>query len=364
MTDNNKNKTFNKGEWSELYALIKIAHEKKVFLIDENLDLDFERYFPVLSLLRPEAKIDLASDGRITVQKENVNSNDAYYFSDEEVAPLINTLLRDIKLGKGSFKSDAGQKGLEKLALSSPKANSTSKEDVRLIVRDYITNQEAEFGLSIKSYLGGSSTLLNASKDKTNLKYKVMSFHHDLSKVNGIDTRSKVRDRLVEIKNAGAEIQFEGVANSIFSKNLIKIDSLMPQVYGEMVLAYYQGHGPSIAALVKFCCENDRFKKLPIELCADDVEFKVKQLLLNIALGMVPNTLWDGILRADGGYLIVKDNGDLGCFHIYNFSGFSSYLFKNTKFDTPSTSRHVFGTLAATEDGGHSINLNVQIRFI
>jgi len=42
---------------------------------------------------------------------------------------------------------------------------------------------------------------------------------------------------------------------------------------------------------------------------------------------------------------------------------FQNYLFKNTKFETPSTTRHGFGEIYQ-KDGGLFINLNLQIRFL
>ena len=90
---------------------------------------------------------------------------------------------------------------------------------------------------------------------------------------------------------------------------------------------------------------------------------KVKELLTNIALGMVPNTLWTGDYEATGGYIIVKDDGDVVCYHIYNQNAFRNYMLANTRFDTPSKSRHGFGSIYE-EFGEQKIKLNVQIRFV
>ena len=90
---------------------------------------------------------------------------------------------------------------------------------------------------------------------------------------------------------------------------------------------------------------------------------KVKELLTNIALGMVPNTLWTGDYEATGGYIIVKDDGDVVCYHIYNQNAFRNYMLANTKFDTPSKSRHGFGSIYE-ENGKQFLKLNVQIRFV
>ncbi len=77
---------------------------------------------------------------------------------------------------------------------------------------------------------------------------------------------------------------------------------------------------------------------------------------------MTPSKVWNGIYDATGGYLIVKENGDVLCYHIYNRNQFEDYLFQNTKLETASSSRHEFGKIYS-EDGKIYFKLNLQIRF-
>jgi CMP-N-acetylneuraminic acid synthetase len=64
-----------------------------------------------------------------------------------------------------------------------------------------------------------------------------------------------------------------------------------------------------------------------------------------------------------GGFLVVKENGEVLCYHIYNKDSFENYLFNYTKFDTPSTTRHKFASLYE-KNGKIYFNLNFQVRFI
>jgi type II restriction enzyme len=91
--------------------------------------------------------------------------------------------------------------------------------------------------------------------------------------------------------------------------------------------------------------------------------FKVKRFLSDVALGMMPKKEWDGHAKAHGGYVIVKENGEVVCYHIYNRDQFEEYLYSNTKLDTPSTTRHKFGELYE-ENGEKRIKYNLQIRFV
>ena len=77
---------------------------------------------------------------------------------------------------------------------------------------------------------------------------------------------------------------------------------------------------------------------------------------------MTPSKVWNGIYDATGGYLIVKENGDVLCYHIYNRNQFEDYLFQNTKLETASSSRHDFGKIY-NENGKSYFKLNLQIRF-
>jgi type II restriction enzyme len=78
---------------------------------------------------------------------------------------------------------------------------------------------------------------------------------------------------------------------------------------------------------------------------------------------MMPSKVWGGIYDATGGYLVVKENGEILCYHIYNRNQFEDYLFENTKLETASSTRHDFGILYE-ENGTINIKLNLQIRFI
>lgn len=74
-------------------------------------------------------------------------------------------------------------------------------------------------------------------------------------------------------------------------------------------------------------------------------------------------TIWNGNFTANGGYIIVKETGDIICYHIYDKNRFENYLFNNIKLDTPSLSRHNCGKIYGN-NGNHYIDLPLQLRFI
>ena len=88
----------------------------------------------------------------------------------------------------------------------------------------------------------------------------------------------------------------------------------------------------------------------------------MKRFLTDVALGMMPSKVWSGQYDATGGYLIVKEDGDVLCYHIYNRNQFEDYLFENTKLETASSSRHEFGHIYVSGSDKY-FKLNLQIRF-
>ena len=92
-------------------------------------------------------------------------------------------------------------------------------------------------------------------------------------------------------------------------------------------------------------------------------QYKFKKFLTESALGMLPSKAWDGTADATGGYIIVREDGEVLCYHLFNRNEFENYLVKNTKFETASTSRHQFGSIYK-ENGKYYLKLNLQIRFI
>src|SRR5690606_30984379 len=139
-------------------------------------------------------------------------------------------------------------------------------------------------------------------------------------------------------------IQYFDVCNHVFKMNLQIIDSLLPEIMGEILLTYYSSKETELLKLV-----NSVSNKNP---CNYDLthnhnfyEYKVKNFLTDVALGLTPTVVWNGRHDATGGHIIVRQDGEIVCYHIYNRNEFQDYLFHNTKLDSPSTTRHQYGKL-------------------
>lgn len=355
----------NRGEWSEIYVFLKLLADGKLFSADKDLNKIPNLFYPILAILRNDAS---GKRGYFRNSKVKVvafpNKNVLFEIDIDRFVVAAELLLERIKGSSGStFHVQEISEFLTSINVQSIKARSKDKRDITVLVHDLRTNMNPVLGFSIKSNLGSPSTLLNPGKT-TNFVFRICGkpFSPDeIQEINDIQTGSKIRDRLSAIEKKGRSLQFHDVSNQNFKLNLKMIDTVMPEIVAEMLLHFYRGQGNSIDALLKKIKEAN---PLGFDLTLEHplYAYKVKSLLTDIALGMTPAKLWKGRYDATGGYIIVKSDGDLVCYHIYNRNEFQQYLLDNTRLDTPSTTRYDFGSIY-TRDGQQYINLNLQIRF-
>lgn len=357
--------TANKGEWSELYVFLKLLADGKLYAADANLDRIPGVFYPIISILRHDSVGDReyrrnslvrVIDSRTGVMIATVPVND--FLSASEL------LLENMQRATGSsFSAPKIEEFVSALDVKSIKAKSSDKRDITIIVHDLFTGMKPELGFSIKSNIGSRSTLLNPGST-TNFIYEIigtMLSPEEIEIVNSIETSSKVRERIRKVREYGGDLKFVGMENATFALNLQLIDTLLPEIIAQMLLHYYLGEGSSIAELLRILTKINPFQ---FDLSQNHplYEYKIKSLLTDIALGMTPAKAWKGNYDATGGYIIVKADGELVCYHIYNRSEFQDYLINNTHLDTPSTSRFRFAAVH-TNNGKQFFKLNLQIRF-
>ncbi len=365
----NEHKTIkgNKGEWSEFYAFIKILADRQIFAADENLEKLSDKFFTVLKIIRGEAKkgkltYDLLPDGNeIAIYNENGEKIGSAKSDNlkKEVGAIFSKMKEEAETA--AFSISVADNLIQELGCTQIKASSVNKADLVLMIHDRITPTTPELGFSIKSLLGSPSTLLNAS-GATNFSFVVQGYSGVSDEVNSIDGKSKMRDRMRYISDHGGSLKLASVDSPVFKKNLSKIDTIFPEIMAEIVKAYYSGKGSTMEELVTGVVENEEFKQ-KYGYDKGDYEYKIKNFLVSIALGMTPKKEWDGFTKAHGGYIVVKEDGEIVCYHLYNRDEFQNYLYKNTRLETPSTTRHGFGTLYK-EGENLMMKLNLQIRFI
>ena len=352
----------NKGEWSEVYALFKLLADKKLFTGDADLNKVEELFYPIIKIIRNESggNFEYEINGDLIIisgGKEELRIP-VRTFNEQSVK-----LLEIIKGSSGAFSIPEIETFMNSINCNSLKAKSTVKSDIRIVIHDQRINQTAELGFSIKSELGNQATLLNAGKT-TNFIYEISDFkptEFQLNNINKIDTKSKIKDRIEYVKQFGGNLNYITLEQDIFKNNLVLIDSLLPNILAEIIKTFFTSTLSSIKDLTEYINKTNPLK-YDNQFAHTFYEYKIKRFLTDVALGMTPSKVWNGIYDATGGYLIVKENGDVLCYHIYNRNKFEDYLFQNTKLETASSSRHDFGKIY-NENGKSYFKLNLQIRF-
>jgi len=361
MSDNKNEEKMvgNKGEWSEIYAFMKLLSQGRVYAANEKLEKINSVFYPILKITREEQKghvIDyVINDKNINIE---MHSKMIGSISRKELDDNANKLLCEITKHSGSFEIEEIADFANGIKVTKIKAPSSDTTDISMQVKDTHTNYIRDVGFSIKSEVGNAPTLLNAGRT-TNFIYKVSGITPEQAdKINLIDGKNKIKDKMRIIKEFGGKLCYYGMEHLGFRRNLTMVDSYMPQIIGNMLLCYYEKDIKECAKLVEYVGKQD-----PLQY-GDKMmyEYKFKKFLCSCALGMKPAKKWDGLDEANGGYIIVKADGEILAYHIYNRNFFEQYLLDNTIFERASTSRHGYMQLYE-KDGEMFINLNLQVRF-
>lgn len=356
----------NKGEWSEIYVFLRLLEMKKLYAADADLNKKDDIFYNIINIIRKESvgKLEFRinkTEDTITVVNTDNNSKLLTLPCSEFKSAADNLYHEIINATTSAFEVVNAADFLETLNISVLKAKSTDKADIRIKIHDINTGYETIQGFSIKSRLGSPSTLVNAGKT-TNFIYEVTGNITD-EIMNKFNTCSKKFKEKFEVLNRNlCNIEYISMENDTFESNLQLIDGDLPQICAYMLKEYYSSGVNTVKLSLDSISEHNPIgynlsKGHPF------YEYKFKKFLVECALGMLPSKVWDGTADATGGYIIVREDGEVLCYHLFNRNEFETYLINNTKFETASTSRHEFGTMYK-DNGKYYIKLNLQIRFI
>jgi type II site-specific deoxyribonuclease len=350
----------NKGEWSELYAMLYLIVNRKLLTVDSNLKIISDDLFKVKTIINPEQKgdliIDFSCDGKNIIP--TVYGALKEPISIKEVQEIKEQLFSSINSNKGAFTIEEipiwfNSKGIN----ATFKAPTNQKQDIILINYDLFKNKiTPKLGYSIKSQLGSPATILNASA-QTDFRYIVENLSQDkIAEINNIKTDQKLRDRITRIKELGGKISFDSVVSQTFNNNLSFIDTNFGSALAEALLNSYELKTKSLKEL---------FSNSRIYEDKNLAYHKLKDFLYAISFGMLPSIKWNGEYSANGGFIIVsKDSNVYILDNIYYEKEVRKYLLEETKLESPSATRYHMLELKENEQTGKIyFTLNLQIRF-
>ena len=373
--------TANKGEWSELYTLYKLLADQNLFPIDNKQEEGERLRLPILSILRFTEE-DLCAEYRIEDEKIHINANGYKIIEVEKKDFESNAVVLLDAIKRGASKAAFDIHSLDEFRdfTCCPKIKCYSKSlpngekdksDLYIVIHDAFTGQTPKLGFSIKSELGNPPTLLNATK-LTNFRYK-LSQNLPIEIVNQINSmvdnqgHADIQGRVRAIINAGASLDFYTInpnrnGEYMFLENLILVDSSMPEILAHLLVMSYTENSRLLDVLTdKLTIENPLH--FPMRANKKYYEAKVKRFVTDVALGMLPSQPWEATHQASG-ILVVTESGNIDCYHVIYKSSLDEYLYHDLKFETPSATRHGFGSIDIDEGGQQFFTLNLQLRFV
>lgn len=356
--------TGNKGEWSEIYTLFRLLGEGKVHAGDANLN-KLELYYPIINIIREESKrYEYKPNAEQSIVVIDEDGSEFARIPMERFMEESKSLLESVKeTNKRAFEIPSAESFMYQIGCTKLKAPSKDKADIHIVIHDLRTNMKPELGFSIKSQLGSPSTLLNPGVP-TNITYQIVGHCLSDEEIAEINTIEDHIPRMQAIVRKGCKLKYYDIEHKTFKNNLLFLDVCMPEFIASCLAWVNLPDSSSslITDAVTAIAQQNPFNYSGTNTQAF-YEHKMKVLLLDAALGMTPAKEWSGRYDANGGYLVVKKDGDIVCYHFYNRNDVEDYLFYNTRLDNPSRSRYNFGSLYRGDDGNAYMKLNLQIRF-
>lgn len=219
-------------------------------------------------------------------------------------------------------------------------------------------------GFNVRCRLSSMNPLLDGGRT-ANLKLEQSGIKFatpTVNKVNALpESPTEVTERMLMIERLGGILKYSDVADRVFRCNLLMIDLHFPRVLAEMVRLM---HLDGIARVNEL---TDRIKEInPLKIKDELInkhgfyEFKMKQFLLALALGMRPAKIYNGMDSAVEGILLVNAEGEVLCYHKSERRTFADFLYLNTRFEKGSVDKDKYGLLEK-ENGVYYFRLNVKI---
>lgn len=376
----------NKGEWSELYVLITLLAEGKLYQSDLNLNKDENNVYDVIKAYKDESDYSLEFNRQDEISIYKITQNEKSFISSfkiSDLAGISKDLYSGIISGQGktfpivSINSFINQASIQKL-----KADAKVKADIILRIYDHRLAKETDLGFSIKSLIGGRSTLFNTGNGN-NFIYEMNGLlTESLSSFNirtysPTQSISKITYRLKELTRLGVNISFKEIQSNQLWRNLKMIDGDLPDILAWALYYRWLERESSFKEVSKILEERD-----PLNFYGNKpneqklYKYKLERFLTEAAMGMTSETPWLGEYNSFGGVIVAKEDGNVVCFHIYDFNLFREYLIENTIFEQPSTGEDA-NTPGTFKEGGKKYRygllyeeygqllykINLQVRF-
>lgn len=354
--------TESKKAWNELYTFFRLLSDGYVDMGNYKGEPSGHRW-RIAYLQREEEGIHQFTihEQTITVEGERINEE----FPREDFETAANAILEAIRsTSEDEVKSPDGiEEFLDALGIYSIDAPTTDRTDLRIGFWDA---ESPSIGFVVRSQIGKAQPLLDGGRS-ANLKFELNGVKlpaPTVNKINGIESPQEVFDRMMMIERMGGVLKYNDVSDKVFRSNLLMIDLHFPRLLSEMLRTMYLDDITRVKELTELMIQLNPLK-IKDELIQKHgfYEFKVKQFLMALALGMRPAKIYTGADSLVEGIVWMNAKGKLVCYHQSRKEDFENFLYAHTRFEKASTEKDKYGFIER-ENGQHYFKLNLKIGFL
>lgn len=351
-----------KREWGELYAFFRLLADGCVYAGTPEVKKNEACCLPVAMVQREEhdgtRRYIIESEETIRISGENIDKQ----IVREDFKAVAELILVAIKESREDdvTSPDGVEEFLNEVAIYDLEAKTDDRTDFHVA---FYSVDAPLVGFCVRSRLGAMFPLLDGGRT-ANLKFEqtgVKFATPTVNKINAFGEEDDVAGRMLMIERLGGVLKYDDVADKVFRSNLSMIDLHFPRMLGEMLRIMHLDGITKVNELVD-CIKQINPLKIKDELINKHgfYEYKMKQFLMALALGMRPAKLFTGVDSAISGFLMVDGKGEVLCYQKTDKETFENYLFNNTRLEKGSTEKDKYGYLER-ENGVYYFKLNLKI---
>lgn len=351
-----------KREWGELYAFFRLLADGYVYAGTPEVKKNEAQKLPVAM-----------------IQREEHDGTRRYIIENQEMIHIIGEKI-DKRVPRKDFSAVAelilgAVKGSHETGVMSPDGVEEFLDEVAIYDLEAKTDDRTDFhvafysvdtplvGFCVRSRLGAMFSLLDGGRtanfkfEQTGIKFATPT----VNKINAFGEEGDVVGRMLMLERLGGILKYSDVADKVFRSNLCMIDLHFPRMLAEMLRVMQLDGITKVSELTNVIKQVNPLK-IKDELISKHgyYEYKMKQFLLALALGMRPAKLFTGVDSAISGFLFVDGSGEVLCYQKSDRETFADFLFYNSRFEKGSTEKDKYGYLER-ENGVYYFKLNLKI---
>ena len=353
-----------KREWGELYAFFRLLADGYVYAGAPDGKKNEALKWPVAMVQREE------HDGtrQYIVEVENIHivgENIDKCIPREDFSTVAELVFDAVKQSKeyDVMSPDGVEEFLDEVAIFDLEAKTDDRTDFYVAFYDVNTPL---VGFCVRSRLSLMFPLLDGGRtanfkfEQTGVKFATPT----VNKINAFGEEEDVVGRMLMIERLGGNLKFNDAADKVFRSNLCMIDLHFPRVLGEMCRAMHLEGMTKVNELTEYIKQLNPLK-IKDELITKHryYEYKMKEFLLALALGMRPAKLYNGTDSAVAGFLMVDAQGEVVCYQKADRQAFADFLYNNTRLEKGPTAKDKYGYLEK-ENGVYYFKLNLKIGLV